>query len=275
MSKTQGWIAIGLLCVVVILSGMTIARQNRLADIIAESQVESAATVYIHGRCEDASTGLGLAGCTVSLWYGGRRLGGTTTVAGGWWGSEVALNSGLYQVWAVGPPGWQISGVLPGDNVTDLERLADPGQFQFRVSPSGRTGDIFIWFQNALTPTPTWIPTPTYTATPWPTPTFTATPVPVTPSPSWTPGPTPTICWRAAPQELVDLVVAGMDRQYPAGDSEVTQMGFCLGLGWPIIPEEAGSAAGEAFTLRLFSPFYILIRWASGCWSVIDPAALQ
>jgi len=271
MSKTQGWIAIGLLCVVVILSGMTIARQNRLADIIAESQVESAATVYIHGRCEDASTGLGLAGCTVSLWYGGRRLGGTTTVAGGWWGSEVALNSGLYQVWAVGPPGWQISGVLPGDNVTDLERLTDPGQFQFRVSPSGRTGDIFIWFQNALTPTPTWIPTPTYTATPWPTPTFTATPVPVTPSPSWTPGPTPTICVVAPSEDVLGQVKARMAAQFPLGDDPATLLGLKLGLGWPMVMGQIEGRTGV-----LFSPFYVVVGPDSeGCFCVIDAATFM
>lgn len=231
----------------------------------------TAATIYIHGRCEDTTTGLSLAGCTVSLWYGGRKLRESQTIAGGWWGFEVSLNTGLYQLWFVGPPAYAIHGILPGVNTTDFEFLADPSQCQFRVSPAGgRTGDFFVYFQHALTPTATWIPTPTVTPF-MPTPTFTVTPFAPTPTPTRTPGPTPTICWRDPSPEMVAQAKARLEAQFPLGDDPATRMGLKLGLGWPMFRAQVGGMEGV-----LFSPFSIVIGPdGDGCYSIIDGVTFQ
>ena len=60
-----------------------------------------------------------------------------------------------------------------------------------------------------------------------------------------------------------------MGEYVAAEDDALTQMGFRLGLGWPMLRRSI-EIDGQTVEGQLWTPFTVVIRWPDGCYSVID-----
>lgn len=264
-----------LLCVIIILEGVLVGQTRQLIMIQGDDPSRiAAATIYIHGQALDDDT-LPLAGFRADLFYGGRQIGSSTSNASGYWGISVTAQTGPYELRLFAPDSHPIiTQVLKAPNITDFTLAKDMRSCTFRVSPAGgQTGNFLVFCAPMVTMA---------------TPTFTATLEPVTPSPTWTPGPTPTapttgtsaptlsptptgtLCFLDPPPALVEKLRQEFSAVFPPPpDSELTHFGFQGGFGWPMLARVL-ETDGQQFEAQLWTPFYVLIRWPNGCFSIID-----
>lgn len=272
MSERQGWIAIILLAALLVCDvavafrlQTAVSRVESAASRIEEQAVLQAATVYVHGQALDDATDLPLAGFTAELYYGGRRLGVSTSNASGYWGISTSVQAGEFELRFYAPATHpRVTQVLRAPNVTDFRLNADLLSCTFRVSPAGGQTGNFLIFCAAAPAVGTSVPA-----------TGTPTPVPVTPSPTWTPGPTATpeptatLCFRDPPPHLVEAIKDQFSAIFPPPDDDLTRFGFELALGWPML-QKTLEVDGQRFVGQVWTPFTVIISWPDGCYSIID-----
>ncbi len=263
-----------LLCVIIILEGVLVGQVRQLIVAQKDDPLRTtAATIYIHGQALDDDA-LPIAGFRADLFYGGRQIGSSTSNASGYWGISVTAQTGPYELRFTTPDSHPIiTQVLKAPNITDFTLAKDRRSCTFRISPAGgQTGNFLVFCAPMVTMA---------------TPTLTATLEPVTPSATWTPGPTPTApatgtsvptlsptptgtpCIVDPPAALVEGVWKQFSAVFPPPDNELTEFGFELALGWPML-EKTMEVNGQQFIGQVWTPFTVIVRWPNGCISIID-----